>query len=52
MTSSPSDFPYESTRKDGYGKGFDKQEFVEWAQEQDVSVYVSEYTMHEGYTRH
>ncbi len=45
------DIPYEGTDQAGYGKGkFNKQAFVEWAQAQDVPVYVSEYSMPEGWT--
>ena len=45
------DIPYENTDKRGYGEPrFDKGEFVEWAQAQDVPVFVSEYTMPEGWT--
>ena len=45
------DIPYENTHQDGYRGGkFDKQAFVEWAQAQDVPVYVSEYSMPEDWT--
>ena len=46
------DIPYESTDTRGYGSGakFDKEKFVNWAQNQDVPVYVSEYSMPEGWT--
>ena len=45
------DIPYEKTDRRGYGEPrFDKGEFVEWAQAQDVPVFVSEYTMPDGWT--
>lgn len=44
------DIPYENTRQDGYTGKFDKQRFINWAQQQDVPVYVSEYEMPEGWT--
>ena len=44
------DIPYEGTDQAGYGKGkFNKEAFVHWAQTQDVPIYVSEYTMPEGW---
>lgn len=45
------DIPYEKTDTRGYGKGrrFDKQAFVDWAQAQEFPVYVSEYTMPDGW---
>ena len=44
------DIPYENTSQRGYGKGTsDKQAFVDWAQAQDFPVYVSLYTMPEGW---
>ena len=45
------DIPYEGTDTRGYGKGqkFDKKAFDEWAQSQDFPVYVSEYSMPEGW---
>lgn len=44
------DIPYEGTDQAGYGKGkFDKAEFLDWAQKQEVPIYVSEYTMPEGW---
>ena len=44
------DIPYEKTRQDGYVGKFDKQQFMDWAQKQNVPVYVSEYSMPEGWT--
>lgn len=46
------DLPYEGTDTRGYGNGsaFDKEAFNEWAQKQNVPVYVSETVMPEGWT--
>ena len=44
------DIPYENTRQDGYVGKFDKQKFMEWAQQQDIPIYVSEYYMPKGWT--
>ncbi len=46
------DIPYENTDQRGYGAGagFDKAAFCEWAQQQGVPIFVSEYSMPEGWT--
>ena len=44
------DIPYSGTDQTAYGRKFDKAKFIKWAQAQKVPVYVSEYSMPEGWT--